>query len=605
MKYLNYIEKYLVYLSVFLLPLLYFPSFSNTFETPKLIVTSVLLLIIFIIKLSKILISDNLTINVSKYDLILISISLAFIASAYFATASKFEAFVNTGNATFVILGTIFYLIINQLKNDEKKTISYLLIFSSMVMSILIIFNFANVKNIPLSTFGNLVSTALLILTSLILSGFDLINQEKLTNKISASLASLLLIIGFGLSIYLLTPNKPTSIKVLPIKTSWQIAADSIKESPLFGIGPSNYIDAFNKFRPISFNSTSDWNLKYIYSSSLFLTILTEAGILTTVLLTLIFYISLKNLDFKNPTHISILVSTIAIILLPITYSFIPFLFILLSLSTNKVKVIENQFNSKIPTFLITIPLFSLLIFGSYLTIRITLGEIYFSKSILETTKSNPDTKLVYDLAQKAVRMNKYSDKYRLLLSNVSYSIANGISKNKDLSEEDKKLIAQLIQQSIAEAKAAVAVNSTRASNWQNLGQIYLSMIPYAKGSEVFAEEAYKQAIFADPLNPIIRVNLGGVYYMQKKYDLAIDTLKLATIAKGDFANAHYNLSYAYRGKGDLAKAKEEMTIVLELLGKDSANYQQALKELESMEELTKPEEKPASVEPQVELPQN
>ena len=70
-------------------------------------------------------------------------------------------------------------------------------------------------------------------------------------------------------------------------------------------------------------------------------------------------------------------------------------------------------------------------------------------------------------------------------------------------------------------------------------------------------------------------------------------------------ANAHYNLAVAYREKKDIAKATEEMNKVLSLVGKDSADYETAKKELEKLESLTTPQPvAPSNIKPPINLPE-
>jgi hypothetical protein len=80
---------------------------------------------------------------------------------------------------------------------------------------------------------------------------------------------------------------------------------------------------------------------------------------------------------------------------------------------------------------------------------------------------------------------------------------------------------------------------------------------------------------------------------------------------KPDYANAHYNLAAAYKAKGDTADAKTELTTVLSLLDKNSADYQKAKTDLDNIgsAEITPPAASPApttvpAITPAIELPQ-
>ena len=78
---------------------------------------------------------------------------------------------------------------------------------------------------------------------------------------------SLLMALGLGLTIYQILPGKDTSLAFLPYRDSWAIAIEAFKQSPLFGVGPGNYLSAFNRFRPVGFNNYQVWNFRFANAS--------------------------------------------------------------------------------------------------------------------------------------------------------------------------------------------------------------------------------------------------------------------------------------------------------------------------------------------------
>jgi tetratricopeptide (TPR) repeat protein len=148
-----------------------------------------------------------------------------------------------------------------------------------------------------------------------------------------------------------------------------------------------------------------------------------------------------------------------------------------------------------------------------------------------------------------------------------------------------------------------VAVNPQKSSNWEALSGIYQTIIAFAKGADQFAIESLNQAITLEPTSPLLRIKLGGLYYSLGDYQSAIETFKLAVLAKPNLANAHYNLAIAYRDNKQIDKAKEQMEIVLKLVEPNSKDYELSKSELEALN-LTLPEPTPAPViDPQLELP--
>jgi tetratricopeptide (TPR) repeat protein len=218
----------------------------------------------------------------------------------------------------------------------------------------------------------------------------------------------------------------------------------------------------------------------------------------------------------------------------------------------------------------------------------------------------------------QAINQDPNVDRYHASLAQVEMAIATSIANNKDLTDADRQTITQLIQQAISEGKATVALNPQRAANWELLGQIYQNIMSFAQGADQFAIDSFTQAIALDPVNPNLRIELGGVYYALGRYNDAIDAFKLATLAKPDLANAHYNLAIAYRDNKNYDNAITEMNTVLTLVPQDSADYTLAKETLDALEkakpatateatqgtQLTTPQTQETVIEPPITLPE-
>ena len=62
-----------------------------------------------------------------------------------------------------------------------------------------------------------------------------------------------------------------------------------------------------------------------------------------------------------------------------------------------------------------------------------------------------------------------------------------------------------------------------------------------------------------DPLSPLIRANIGVIYFFGRKYDLAIAHLSKVLEEHPDFSTAHWGMGLAYEQKGMLQEAVAEM----------------------------------------------
>lgn len=613
---LDILSKYLIYGLLFIFPLFFSTLFEGIFETSKLMILAFFVLLISIIKLISTSIKGNLEFNSSPLDLPLLSLLLGFILSLVFATQNKIESLLVPGSIAFLVLGVILYFLINQLEKSSKNILLTILLSVAFISSIVQIVAFFGINQMFTSladifkvsffnVFGNILNHIVFLVALLPILIYKIIKSEDLAEKILISIVTLAVVVSISTSVFTILPGKETSIKLLNAGVGWSIAADSIKNSPLFGAGVGNFSQAYNIYRPIIVNQTSDWAIKFSTSSSTLLTVVTELGIIGLLALIYLGIKVIKNVNISNPVSISGLILLTGLTILPLSYSFFAITFIVLAISQNSNTQKHISFDTKNSNLLVTIPLAILSLLLSYFVFRGMFAEYLFNQSIKLANQGKGIESFEY--VNRSISANSYIDRYHLFSAGLSLAIAENIAQKEEaeLTDVDKQNISNLIQKAIEEGKAAVSLSSAKSANWEALSDIYRTISAFAQGADEFAVQSLSQAVALDPINPMLRVKLGGLYYSLEKYDLSIEVLKLAVLAKRDFPNAHYNLSLAYKANKQLDRAKESMNNTLTLIGKDSADYEVALKELQDIEGLTEPQEAPEPIiEPQLELPQ-
>jgi tetratricopeptide (TPR) repeat protein len=542
------------------------------------------------------------------------------------------EAIWLPGTATIVVASALFYFLANQLRERDKKAFGIILFLTGIVVAIFSLLGVTTIltklqflpaifRQTSFTTMGGNLPAAI-FLAVIIPIGLGIILEAKDSmQKTFYTVALAIATLGLFANIYNLLPGKPTSPRFASFSDSWSIAVDSLKASPLLGVGPGNYLTAFNIYRPISYNQTDLWLVKFTQGRDFFLTNLTEVGLLGIAGFTMLIYLLYKNLqkDYKERKlmgwGLAGTYETVSLTLVLAAYTFfstnvalILLLFALLALVAkgNKVNVNLSAAQSalgspqkeavatRIPAILVALPIVALIIAYAYFGSKIALAEYTFGQSLVAL--SNNDGAKTYDTMLRAINANPRVDRYRASFSQVNFALANSIAqqaqpateggetKEATLTEEQRATISQLIQQSIAEAKATVALNLPRSGNWKLLADTYRAIIPFAQGADQFAVQSYAQAVALDPINPNLRLDLGGVYYQLQQYAPAIEQFKLAVVAKPDLANSHYNLAMAYKANKQFAEALEQMTITLSLVDRDSPDYELAKKEVENLE---------------------
>jgi tetratricopeptide (TPR) repeat protein len=168
--------------------------------------------------------------------------------------------------------------------------------------------------------------------------------------------------------------------------------------------------------------------------------------------------------------------------------------------------------------------------------------------------------------------------------------LANSLAAQKDLSDQDRTNVSQLIQQAIREGKIAVQLDANDVRNWEELSVIYRALINVADGAKDWTTVSYSEAIRRDPVNPLLRLDLGGVFYSLKDWESAIRTFQTAVSLKPDYANAYYNLALAYEQAGKSTDAVRAMQSAVQSLDAKSPDYEAAIKKLEELAKKAKEE---------------
>lgn len=573
-------------LLILLLPLFFWPYSSNPFITGKIFFVFVLLALALIIKAIESIISKKNSFFIGEFDLPIALIAISFLTSTFFRSPNFMEAIVLPGPTSIIILGALTYFLINQLDLKWKKIVSYLFVASSFLTSIIILLSVTGVIKMGanFNPTGDFLTSSIFLFITIPFTISLVFREPEFLGKFLIGAAGAMTALTLALSIYLILPGKPLSPHILPLNISAKIYTESFKESPIIGIGPGNYLTAFNKYRTADFNLTSYWNENFNSGTNFIFTLGTETGTLGLGIILFLIYkiikVSLKKIKERKLVGWGFLVSLdlISIFLLILIFFIFPIsivnlitFFILLGIMSDHTK--EISFNW-ILALILLIPI----VYGSY---KVILSDYKFSKALVAASKNNPSD--TYKHAKEAISLNPKVDRYHIFLSRINFLLAASLAQKENLKDEERKQIALFVQGAIDEAKAAVSTNNQRSENWEHLGKTYQSMIEFADGSDQFAIESYKQAIALDPTNPNLRIALGDVFYLTKDYMNAIENYKLATYAKSDLANAHYNLALAHKANGEIEKARVEFDITLDLTDPKSNDYKIVQNEIASL----------------------
>ncbi|PIS08926.1 hypothetical protein COT75_04215 [Candidatus Beckwithbacteria bacterium CG10_big_fil_rev_8_21_14_0_10_34_10] len=440
---------------------------------------------------------------------------------------------------------------------------------------------------------GSPLSTGLFMLSLLPATVYWAYKSKKLSRKIFLFGAASMQTLAIGLVIALFI-DKTISLNYLNPRFGWVIAVEGFKtfRTAFFGVGPGNFISAFTHFRPIGLNSTNLWAIRFGSNSNQYFNLISTVGLLGLASYIWIVWSSLKGENFKGSLinkflYIALLTTFLSQLVFAAGFLSLFLTFLLIGLlQASKMPAetqlgYEHQIKSQTLIWGISGLVFLLSIFSLYWYGRLWMGDFYFRKSLLAAQENRGGETYNYQI--KAINYNRFSENYRVSYSNTNLALANSLASQENLSDQDRNNISQLISQSIREAKAASTLNSQISDYWLNQAIIYRNVIYIAQGAGDWSVAAYLEAIRNDPTNPMLRLELGSLFYAVKDYDRAIQQFLQAANLKTDYANAYYNLAASYREKEDWTNAFSNMQAALSLVPIDSPDYQKAAQELEEI----------------------
>lgn len=430
----------------------------------------------------------------------------------------------------------------------------------------------------------------------------------------------------------------------LDFPISWKVSVSSFRDSPFWGSGPATHLFDFTTYKPIEFNATRYWNIRFDSAFNEYFGVLaTLGGVGLIALLTLTaLFISTSYRTLLRAKAEGVHLTPASKLALGLAVAGIGFFIVLaLHASTLVVWVIgliilasymavnaltmetspdqawrrESGFKQMflrmaatvtptgtsseevridaLPSIILVIAV-ALTGFSFFFAGKFALAD-YQHRQALNAVAQNQGV-LAYNALVEAEKLNPVNDLYRSDLAQTNFALANAIaiakgpteaSPSGSLTDEDRQNIQVLLQQAINEGRQAVALNPRNPVNWEILGNIYRQISGVAENALLFALDAYGRAIMADPLNPMLRLSVGGTYYAIQNYDLAIRFFTDAINLKPDFANGYFNLAVALRDKGDLQSAVLAAERVVALVDPASTDYQVATDFLNDLKSRT------------------
>jgi Tfp pilus assembly protein PilF len=593
------IMKYYVRLFMFLFPILFLPTTMDPFGFGKNWLILILAMIGMVLWTADLLINRREGFKINKlWGTGLLLIVWAWIGWWREQIGVRTRSFTDVGGiGTLMAMGLWFFLWLQVTdKEEERKQLNWLTVSGILVaLSSIVVFLIPAAKlpiilpkNNPMLSIGSAWSLTGSLLNEVVLILFLVVEwSRRLFRKLKAERVEMYLteaVVTAGLMLVLFL-DIYRIIKVgwvnLDGSSAWVIAAETFKRMPIWGIGIGNFWEAFNSYRPVSYNLTSAWVSSFKFSSMGVLQLWTELG---TVGLALVAIMGVKFIKQKKDfDFLRLLGVVIAALFLPVNLVTLMLLVWLAagSLFETRVAPLSLKVGEKglnIMPWISGTLVVAVMVFGGFWMYRVLLADVFMRQSMVAASKN--DGGGTYNLQIKAIGMLSTMADYRGTYSQTNMALAKTILTGSNVADADKQKASVLIQQAVREGKAAIALDPNNPNYWSNLASIYQSLIGVVDGSAGWSFQAYQQAAYLDPSNVITKLSMGGLLYAAGNYDQADRVFEQVVGEKQDYANGWYNWAYSAKMSNDLPDAVQRLTQALALVPVDSGDYDKASKEL-------------------------
>lgn len=416
----------------------------------------------------------------------------------------------------------------------------------------------------------------------------------------------------------------------LPVRESWAISTSTIRDYPWLATGPSTFHLNFSRYKPLSMNRTIYWGNTFDKPYNELFNVLstmglvgTATGILLSICIIFLVFKSTKSSD-NNMVAVSGLLLLMVTVSFLLNHATILNVFLLfsslsiligsnvssdpnsslakpISLEVTGLASISSPEDQTVITgsytkYLLAIPAFVLAAYLGYSSVRVYTGEYYMRKSLNAISDNRIADAYKYQIS--ALGFNPNRDTYYDSFAKVNMTVAMALASKdpQELTDKDRQDIQSLIQQALQNSRMATEqVGPLNVSNWITRAQIYQNLVNVAQNAYEWSISAYNTAIQLDPVNPRLRLDLGGVYFTGKDYLSAANQFRQAVTLKPDYANARYNFALSLVALGEYAQAKNELEITKLLLPEDSEDRKVLDNEIKNVAAMIKPaqEEKP------------
>ncbi|HVM90360.1 MAG TPA: tetratricopeptide repeat protein [Verrucomicrobiae bacterium] len=386
---------------------------------------------------------------------------------------------------------------------------------------------------------------------------------------------------------------------------SWEIARQTLRDHPMFGIGPGGWSYSYALYRDQAVNLSPFWNVRFDRSFSQFLTLLASVGIVgITVWLLWLVSIVVKSswhlLREKNEDSWYALVTVFSgwatLVFLSFFYNYnvthitvLWMFFALLAAMAGSTEWVWDNKRSKYAFEMVSV-LFVLGLIAAvgslWLSGQRFQADVAFSDGVSSFRAGQSLDMVIGDL-ERAKALNPNVDMYDRNLSQAHLIKAANLIQAQP-SQDQADVIQNEIKAAVDAGLSASTTNPVNVDNYSNLAALYESIASFTRGADEAAIASYAEALKREPNNPVFLGEVGKLYLLrsdayrtdinnsdpQKAADAksnadsnlktAEDVLNRAVAVKTDYLPARYYLGVVYERENRLPESIQQLALILQ-----------------------------------------
>ncbi len=477
------------------------------------------------------------------------------------------------GLAVFLAIVSVFLIgkiIISEPKTKKKGNLfKYFLLFLILILLVIVDFTPA----------------WLVILVSLALSLVIILWKRTFKEDVNKLLLPMFLMILGGVFLFVNTSGLQTSLfkyqlpkeQVLNPGLSWGVglkgAVENVKSGFLgSGIGTWHY--DFSKLKPLSFNQSLFWQIRFDRAGSYIPELLGTTGFLGILsylaLIGLTLMISYFFLQ-QNRSGIPLLMAFLALIISQFVYyqnTILAFVFwLVLGLS---VVIWQKPVKEKTITFK-DFPELSLVFSALLIVLGLGFLGMYFFAAkfyLADIHYKNAGGENLTQNLEKAVSLNPYQPQYKIVLAR-NYLSKVTAETQKPQDQRDQTALSANVYLAITygkggqiggtNVKGATELAPNRVAAWETLGMIYRDIQGVATGALEWGIKSFEKAISLEPTNPVLHTELGKLYLVSNDAEKAKAEFMKAIELKPDYTDASIQMALIYERENNTEEAIRQM----------------------------------------------